>query len=69
MTAAPQDGWPSDLRVQEVQVRFHDVALEPHFVISGRPLTHVAAVAVQVSVVTRDGRTVAGRGAGMLSVP
>lgn len=67
-TAQPQER-PSDIRVRGAQVRFHDVALEPPFVISGRPLTHITSVTVRLEVVTRDGRSVEGTGAGMLSVP
>lgn len=69
MTAAPQDGRPSDIQVREVRVRFRDVALEPPFVISGRPLTHITAVAVQVDVADGSGRISPGIGAGMLSAP
>ncbi|GAA4525159.1 hypothetical protein GCM10023160_17750 [Brachybacterium paraconglomeratum] len=69
MSAAPQDGRPSDIQVREAQVSFRDVALEPPFVISGRPLTHITAVTVRVDAQTRSGRAVAGTGAGMLSVP
>ncbi|MGP9733769.1 enolase C-terminal domain-like protein [Brachybacterium sp. AOP42-C2-15] len=69
MTAAPRDGRPSDIQVREALVSFQDVALEPPFVISGRPLTHVSAVTVQMSAVTKDGRIVDGTGAGMLSAP
>lgn len=69
MPVDAQDGRSSDVRVQGAQVRFRDVALEPPFVISGRPLTHLTAVTVHLEVVARDGRAVEGVGAGILSVP
>jgi len=64
-----QDGRSSDIWVRSARVRFRDVALEPPFVISGRPLTHLTAVTVHLEVVARDGTAVEGSGAGMLSVP
>ncbi|MDN5899931.1 MAG: hypothetical protein L0H74_07675 [Brachybacterium sp.] len=69
MYADAQAGRPSDIRVRSAQVRFRDVALEPPFVISGRPLTHLTAVTVHLGVVARDGGAVDGIGAGILSVP
>lgn len=69
MHAGAQSGRESDIRVRAAHARFHDVALDPPFVISGRPMAHVTAVTVHVEVVTRDGRTADGTGAGMLSVP
>lgn len=69
MNAVLQNGRPSDVPVQGAQVHFRDVALEPPFVISGRPLTHITAVTVQVEVTDRAGLVSGGVGAGMLSVP
>lgn len=69
MHTGTQPGRESDVRVVAAQARFHDVALEPPFVISGRPMTHVTAVTVHLQVRSRDGSTAEGTGAGMLSVP
>lgn len=69
MQTGTQPGGESDITVLAAQARFHAVALEPPFVISGRPMPHVTAVTAHVEVRTRDGRTVGGIGAGMLSVP
>lgn len=60
---------PSDIRAVRAGVTFTDVALNPPFVISGRPLTHATAARVHLDVTTRDGRPATGAGAGMLSVP
>jgi L-alanine-DL-glutamate epimerase-like enolase superfamily enzyme len=62
-------GRAGDIRVRSAQVRFRHVALDPPFVISGRPLTHLTAVTVRLEVVARDGGTAAGIGVGMLSAP
>ncbi|MGC0251283.1 enolase C-terminal domain-like protein [Pseudactinotalea sp. Z1748] len=59
----------SDVRPVDFRVEFVDVALDPPFVISGRPMTHFTAAAVHLDVQTRDGRAATGLGASMLSVP
>lgn len=69
VNSAMQNGRRSDIRVRGAEVRFRDVALEPPFVISGRPLTHITAVSVHVDVTDCAGQGSAGVGAGMLSAP
>ncbi|MGO1465562.1 MAG: enolase C-terminal domain-like protein [Candidatus Corynebacterium faecigallinarum] len=48
---------------------FTDIELNPPFVISGRPMTHISAAQVHLDVATRDGERTTGLGASMLSVP
>lgn len=59
----------SDVRPVGVRTQFLDIALEPPFVISGRPMTHFTGALVHLEVQTRGGRTTTGLGASMLSVP
>lgn len=59
----------SDIRAVNARVEFIDVALDPPFVISGRPMTHFTAAVVHLDVQARDGSTATGLGASMLSVP
>ncbi|MGP9744098.1 enolase C-terminal domain-like protein [Brachybacterium sp. AOP29-B2-41] len=59
----------TDIRVVDVDVSFADVELDPPFVISGRPMTHVTSTKVRLVVETLSGVRATGLGAGMLSVP
>lgn len=63
------EGRPSDIRALRAEVSFVEVELEPPFVISGRPLTHLTSPKVRLTVETGGGVRACGVGAGMLSVP
>lgn len=71
MTAAPlrHRELPADIRVIGAEADFEDIELEPPFVISGRPMTHLTSATVRLTVRTREGRPGHGSGTGILSVP
>ena len=71
MTAAPLRllELPGDIRVIGAEADFEDIELDPPFVISGRPMTHLTAATIRLTVRTREGRPGHGWGAGILSVP
>lgn len=71
MTSAPlrPREQPGDIRVLEAEADFEDIALDPPFVISGRPMTHLTFATVRLAVRTREGRPGRGSGGGILSVP
>lgn len=62
-------GLPGDIRVLDAAISFADVELDPPFVISGRPMTHLTSATVRLTVETREGARAHGSGAGILSVP
>lgn len=51
------------------EVGVEDIELDPPFVISGRPMTHLSSATIRLTVRTREGRQGHGCGAGILSVP
>lgn len=60
---------PGDIRVLAAETTFVDVELDPPFVISGRPMTHLTSPRIHLTVETREGGQGHGVGAGILSVP
>lgn len=60
---------PTDIRITDARVQFHEVVLDQPFAISGRPITHFSAAQVTLTAESRDGSRAEGTGYSMLSVP